>query len=67
MLTKYQVDVYETLKRSVVVRAVNEEQAIQIIRKRYYAEELVLNADDCMEVAFDATKLSQNNAKILCM
>ena len=54
MLTKYRVDVSENLKRSVVVRAKDEEQAIRIIRKRYYAEELVLNADDCMEVIFSA-------------
>ena len=63
MLTKYQVDVCETLKRSIIVRAINEEQAIQIIRERYYDEEVVLNADDCIEVVFTAEKFVQKKNK----
>ena len=62
MLTKYQVDVCESLKRSVIVKAVNEEQAIHIIKKRYYAEELILNADDCMDVVFIAEEYKQKKS-----
>ena len=54
MVQEYRVEIEETLCRSFVIQAESALQAIQKIKERYYAEAIVLNADDCVDVIFSA-------------
>lgn len=43
---EYQFEIEEKLKKTVSIEAESEEEAIDILRKKYYDEEIVLTADD---------------------
>jgi len=61
MLYEYRVEIEESLCRSFTVRAESPIQAIQYVKEKYYEEEIVLNADDCMGVIFDAKRVEKSN------
>ena len=54
MMRKYEVEVRETLSRTVVVGAYNELDAMEQVRDLYRAGQLVLDADDYSGVSFHA-------------
>lgn len=43
---EYQFEIEEKLKKTVSIEAENEQEAIDILRQKYYDEEIVLTADD---------------------
>ena len=53
-MRKYEVEVRETLSRTVVVGAYNELDAMEQVRDQYRAGQLVLDADDYSGVSFHA-------------
>lgn len=61
MLYEYKVEIEESLCRTVMVKAESPIQAIQYVKEKYYEEEIVLNADDCMGVIFGAKQVEKSN------
>lgn len=61
MLHEYRVEIEESLGRSFTVRAESPIQAIQYVKEKYYDEEIVLNAGDCMGVIFGAKRVEKND------
>jgi len=51
---KYSVEIIETLSRVVSVEAVNQDEAINAVVKLYKNGEVVLSADDFVDVDFKA-------------
>ena len=49
----YTVEISETLQRCIEITASSEEEAIEEVRKRYRAGEIVLYADDYKETEFN--------------
>ena len=47
---KYEVEITETLQRTVEVEAASAEDAERQIRAAYFAGDIVLDAEDCMDV-----------------
>lgn len=45
----FNVSVKETLERVVTVKASTEDEAEQIVRERYYDEDIVLDANDYVD------------------
>ena len=43
---EYKFEIEEKLKKTVSIEAESEKEAIDILRKKYYDEEIVLTADD---------------------
>ena len=56
-MPKFKVIITETLERAVEVTAPDEERAMEIIFDQYRDEEIVLNADDYVDTAFDIVKV----------
>jgi len=52
MTQEYEVEIKETLSRIEKVRAENLGDAIDIAMEKYYAEEIVLDAEDMKGVDF---------------
>lgn len=52
MAKEYEVEIKETLSRIEKVKAENLGEAIDIAMEKYYAEEIVLNAEDMKGVDF---------------
>ena len=52
----YEVIVLETLSRIVKVEAMDEEDAVVIVQKRYDDEEIVLWGDDCASCEIEIVK-----------
>ena len=50
---KYEVEITETLQRTVEVEAASTEDAERQVRAAYRAGAIVLDAEDCTEVEFD--------------
>lgn len=61
MLYEYQVEIEECLCRTFRVRARDAIQAVQLVEEKYYEEEIVLNADDCMNVFFSANPVEKSD------
>lgn len=49
---KYKVEITETLQRVIELEAENEKEAVELTRVKHKAEEIVLGAEDCVEVEF---------------
>ena len=48
-MKEYQVEVEEVLQRVIKVKANSEDEAIDIITRRYKDEEIVLDSEDFMD------------------
>lgn len=48
-LNIYRFEITETLQRTVCIEAADEEEAYEIIRRKYSDEDIVLNSDDFIE------------------
>ena len=51
---KYEVEITETLQRSVEIEAASAEDAERLVRAAYRAGDIVLDAEDCMGVEITA-------------
>lgn len=56
-MPKFRVIITETLERVVEVTAPDEERAMEIIFDQYRDEDIVLNADDYVDTAFDIVEV----------
>lgn len=54
---KFNVEITETLRRSVVVEAHNEQEAYNLVREAWKRSEYVLDADDFIEAGFQVMGL----------
>ena len=45
-LNTYQIEITETLKRVIPTKANSYEEALKKVREQYYAEKIVLTAED---------------------
>ena len=43
---EYKFEIEETLKKTVTIEAESEQEAIDILRQKYYVGDIVLTADD---------------------
>ena len=53
LLCKFKIEITETLSRICDVKANSIEDAISIIKKRYYDEKIVLCSDDYVDTTFE--------------
>lgn len=53
----YTIEIIETLSKLVVVKADSKEQAIDIVREKYYESEIVLDEEDFYETEFTIHKI----------
>ena len=52
----YTVEITETLQRSMKIKAVSAEEALLIAKDMYNREEIVLDADDCVDRKIEIIK-----------
>lgn len=52
MAKEYIIEIEETLSKRVNITADNEEDALKMVRKQYYAANIVLNENDFNHVEF---------------
>lgn len=49
---KFRVEITETLKRGIIVEAQNEETALDIVKKHYDEEDIILDGTDFVDNEF---------------
>lgn len=54
---KFQVEIIETLTRTLMVEASDELEALSLAKQSYDNEEIVLNAEDYIETEFKINRL----------
>ena len=53
----YTVEITETLQRRIVIKAVSAEEALLIAKGMYRREEIILDADDCVDRKIEIAKV----------
>ena len=53
----FTVEITETLQRSMKIKAVSAEEALLIAKDMYNREEIVLDADDCVDRKIEIVKV----------
>ena len=51
-MQEYEVEIEEILQRKVKVEAENRDEAVRKVIKMYRSEEIILGAEDCIDVEF---------------
>ena len=64
-MRKFEVEVRETLSRTVVTSAYNDLDAMERVRERYRTGQLVLDADDYAGVSFNARETEESRGRVL--
>lgn len=54
-MKKFDVEIVETLARTITVEAKDEIDARSLVEEMYRGEEIVLDSDDFVEVEFNST------------
>ena len=52
----FTVEITETLQRSMKIKAVSAEEALLIAKDMYQREEIILDADDCVDRKIEIIK-----------
>ena len=52
-MKEFEVEITETLQRTITVIAKNENEAISEAKNRYYEEEIVLSSEDYVSTDFE--------------
>lgn len=52
-MNKYVIRVQETLRREIIVDALNSEDAVHQVKEMYDNEDIILDSDDCANRSFD--------------
>ena len=55
-MSKYQVEINETLSRIIEVEAENESDAVSKIKDLYKQEKIVLDSNDCIDTKIEIYK-----------
>jgi len=58
-MPKYRVEIAETSCKSVTVEAESEGQAEEIVRKKYFDQEIILDSQDFVEAEFFSTLVGE--------
>lgn len=58
---EYEVEITETLQRTVKVNASNQEEALKKVEERYNRGEIILSADDCTDRNIQAVEVRKDN------
>ena len=53
----YTVEITETLQRRMEIKAVSTEEALLIAKDMYQREEIILDADDCVDRKIEIVKV----------
>ena len=53
---KYQVEITETLQKTIEVEAKSENEAISKVKEQYYSGEIELDSSDFIETEFEIIK-----------
>ena len=53
----YTVEITETLQRRIQIKAVSAEEALLIAKDMYQREEIILDADDCVDSKIEIVKV----------
>ena len=53
----YTVEITETLQRRIEIKAVSAEEALLIAKDMYQREEIILDADDCVDRKIEIVKV----------
>ena len=53
----YTVEITETLQRRMKIKAVSAEEALLIAKDMYQREEIILDADDCVDSKIEIVKV----------
>lgn len=61
-MKSYRVKITETLNRTVAVEACDSEEALDKVRDAWRASEIVLGAEDFLEVMFEAVRQHTDRA-----
>ena len=64
-MRKFEVEVRETLSRTVVTSAYNDLDAMERVRERYRTGQLVLDADDYAGISFNARETVESRERLL--
>lgn len=48
----YQIEIIETLSKTIIVKAESRSEAMQKVKGMYYNEEVILDADDHVDTSF---------------
>lgn len=57
---RFRVEITETLKRAVIVEAQNEEAALDIVKKHYNEEDIILDGTDFVDNEFEVYSESED-------
>jgi hypothetical protein len=57
--------VTETLQRNVEIEAASESEALEILERKYYDEEIVLDNQDLIDTEFTNSKYTEKEIQIL--
>ena len=64
-MNKYTIEITETLQRQIEIKANSHDEALKIIKEKYKNEEIVLTADDFIDVEFkNLSKSKTKNTQI---
>ena len=55
-MSKYTIEITETLQRSILIEAESEEMALEKVRTMYENEEVVLDSDDFVGTVIEITE-----------
>ena len=56
LMTKYRIDITETLSRTIETEAESEDDAIETVRRMYRNCDIILDASDYVETEFSVKK-----------
>ena len=56
LMTKYRIDITETLSRTIETEAESEDEAVEIVRRMYRNCDIILDASDYVETEFSVKK-----------
>lgn len=59
-MKSYEVEITETLRRTVTVEARDHDEAISKVREAWRRSEIVLDADDFLEAGFEVAGVKQS-------
>jgi len=58
---KYDVEITETLQKTVSVEAVDEHDALMTVRRLYYGDKIVLYAENHVDTEFDVLEAAERS------
>lgn len=60
-MKKYKIIITETLKKELEIEAESKDKALEFVKEKYRDEEIVLSADDFVDVDFKVKETRNKN------